>query len=313
MPALLFLGMLSALFFSTTFLLNRMMSLAHGHWVWSASLRYFFMIAMVALVIALWEGVPTLKGVLALFRRFWRFWIVAGSVGFGGFYAFLCYAADFAQGWVVATTWQMTVIASLIVLIAFGKRFAKRIWFFCALILLGVTLVNLASITHFRWDELLKGFLPVLAAAFCYPIGNQLVWEARHRSHAWIVHIDDPLLHNAFHKVLLLSLGSLPFWLILIACTTPPPPSISQILNTASVAFFSGIVATTLFLYARNRAKTSAEIAAVDATQAAEVIFALIGEVLFLEAPMPHWSAFLGIGLVFIGLFFFIVFQKEES
>lgn len=218
MPVLLFLGMLSALFFSTTFLLNRMMSLAHGHWIWSASLRYFFMIAMVALVIVFWEGVPTLKGVLALFRRFWRFWIVAGSIGFGGFYAFLCYAADFAQGWVVATTWQVTVIASLVVLIAFGKRFAKRIWFFCALILLGVTLVNLASITHFNWNELLKGFLPVLAAAFCYPIGNQLVWEAKHQTHSWIPHIDDPLMHNAFHKVLLLSLGSVPFWLVLIVC-----------------------------------------------------------------------------------------------
>jgi hypothetical protein len=36
---LLAIGVLAALFFSSTFLLNRAMSLAGGHWVWSAGLR----------------------------------------------------------------------------------------------------------------------------------------------------------------------------------------------------------------------------------------------------------------------------------
>jgi drug/metabolite transporter (DMT)-like permease len=312
MPVLIALGMLSALFFSSTFILNRLMSLEHGHWVWSASLRYFFMIAMVVAVISLYKGIPTLLGVFKLFRRYWRFWVISGSIGFGGFYSLLCYSADFAQGWVIATTWQFTVIASLFVLMAFGKHFPKRIWFFCLLILAGVGLVNVSSLESFHLEDLLKGALPVLIAAFCYPIGNQLVWEARHHRHARIPHIEDPLLHNPFHKVLLLSLGSLPFWIVLILFTHPPLPSSSQLLSTAMVALLSGIVATTLFLLARNRAKTSSEIAAVDATQASEVVFALLGEMLFLGAPLPSLSAFIGIGCVFTGLFLFIAFQKEE-
>lgn len=312
MPVLIALGMLSALFFSSTFILNRLMSLEHGHWVWSASLRYFFMIAMVTIVIVLLKGMPTLVGVFKLFRRYWRFWIMTGSIGFGGFYSLLCYSSDFAQGWVIATTWQFTVIASLFVLMAFGKHFPKRIWFFCLLILCGVCLVNVASIETLNLEELFKGALPVFIAAFCYPIGNQLVWEAKHHRHRFIPHIEDPLLDHAFHKVLLLSLGSLPFWIVLILLTRPPLPSSSQLFSTAMVAFLSGILATTLFLWTRHRAKTSSEIAAVDATQASEVVFALLGEMLFLEAPLPNAGAFLGIACVFIGLFLFIAFQQKN-
>ena len=313
MPVLIIIGMLSALFFSSTFVLNRLMSLEHGHWIWSASLRYFFMILFVSIVITVWKGLPTLLGIVKLFMRHFVFWTVSGGIGFGGFYSLLCYSADYAQGWVIATTWQFTIIASLFVLMALGKRFPKRIWFFSLLILAGVSLVNLSSAQSFQFEEFTKGIFPVLVAAFCYPIGNQLIWESQHHYHPWIPHIQDPLLRNPFHKVLLLSLGSLPFWLVLILWLHPSPPSSSQTLNTAIVALLSGIVATTLFLLARQKAKTSSEIAAVDATQSSEVIFALLGEVLFLGAPFPSVTAMIGIILVFTGLFFFILFQEPDK
>ncbi len=44
MARLILLGAMAALFFSSTFVLNRAMSLDGGHWVWSASLRYAFML-----------------------------------------------------------------------------------------------------------------------------------------------------------------------------------------------------------------------------------------------------------------------------
>jgi hypothetical protein len=44
MTRLLALGTLAALFFSSTFVLNRSMSLEGGHWVWTASLRYGWML-----------------------------------------------------------------------------------------------------------------------------------------------------------------------------------------------------------------------------------------------------------------------------
>ena len=79
----------------------------------------------------------------------------------------------------------------------------------------------------------------VLVAAFCYPLGNQLVWEAQ-RGRRGLPQIDADLLANSFTKVLLLSIGSLPFWLLLYPCVRPGSPSDGQLLNAALVAVSSG-------------------------------------------------------------------------
>jgi len=313
MPALIALGLLSALFFSSTFVLNRLMSLEGGHWVWSASLRYVFMILFFLIVIRLFQGKKPLQALLKLFLTHWLFWTVAGSIGFGCFYALLCFSANYAPAWVIAATWQLTIIASLFVLMLFGRVFPKRIWIFSTIIVIGVGLINTShTIAHFHFVEFAKGAFPVLIAAFCYPFGNQLVWESKH-GHKYFPKIDSPLLENAFNKVLLLSLGSLPFWCLLVWFINPPSPSMGQVLNTSLVALLSGLVATTLFLLARHRAHTSSELAAVDATQASEVIFALIGEMVFLGAALPNTQAWIGMGLVFVGLGFFIYFQEKAS
>ena len=313
MVALIALGLLSALFFSSTFVLNRLMSLEGGHWVWSASLRYVFMIVFLLIVIRLFQGKKPLSELLKLFREHWLFWTVAGSIGFGCFYALLCFSADYAPGWVIAATWQLTIIASLFVLMLFGRTFPKRIWVFSTIIVIGVGLVNTShTIEHFHFVEFAKGAFPVLIAAFCYPFGNQLVWESKH-GHKHFPKIDSVLLDNAFNKVFLLSLGSLPFWVLLVACIRPSAPTFGQVFNTSLVALLSGLVATTLFLLARHRAHKSSELAAVGATQASEVIFALIGEMLFLGTELPNAQAWIGISLVFIGLGFFIYFQEKKS
>ena len=51
MIRLILLGVLSGAFFSSTFILNEVMSVSGGHWLWSASLRYFFMILFLALIL----------------------------------------------------------------------------------------------------------------------------------------------------------------------------------------------------------------------------------------------------------------------
>lgn len=311
MAALIALGLVSGLFFSSTFVLNRLMSLEGGHWVWSASLRYVFMILFLLIVIRLFQGRKTVVALFKLYVEHWFFWTVAGSIGFGCFYALLCFSADYAPGWVIAATWQLTIIASLFVLMFFGRVFPKRIWVFSTIVVVGVGLINTSHITTFHFVEFAKGAFPVLIAAFCYPFGNQLVWESKH-GHKHFPKIDSPLLENAFNKVLLLSLGSLPFWILLVLFIDPPMPSMGQVLNTSLVALLSGLVATTLFLLARHQAHTSSELAAVDATQSSEVIFALLGEMLFLGTALPNAQAWLGIVLVFIGLGFFIYFQEKE-
>ena len=45
------LGLLSALFFAVTFVFNRLMAIQGGHWIWSASLRFFWMTPILLLLV----------------------------------------------------------------------------------------------------------------------------------------------------------------------------------------------------------------------------------------------------------------------
>jgi drug/metabolite transporter (DMT)-like permease len=309
MIKLLALGIVSGAFFSTTFILNEVMSVAGGHWLWSASLRYGFMMLFLSLIILYNGGLKQFRSVVALFFAHWRFWIVAGGIGFGCFYALICFSADFSPGWVIAATWQFTVVASLFVFLGFGRRFPKRIWLFSALIFFGVLLVNVSHVEGFDLRALLLGGAPVLLAAFCYPFGNQLVWEAKNGDNDKLPKIHSPLLANVFNKVFLMTLGSLPLWFVLILVISPPVPSMIQVVNSSLVALFSGVCATSIFLYARNLAATSNELAGVDATQASEVIFALAGGMLFLHGNIPDFQAIAGIVMIMVGLAFFVKYQ----
>ncbi|WP_163340128.1 multidrug resistance efflux transporter family protein [Desulfopila sp. IMCC35008] len=309
MAKLLLLGVLSGAFFSSTFILNELMSLKGGHWVWSASLRYLFMFLLLTGIALFNGGIQQLSALTRLFNSYWKFWVLTGSIGFGGFYSLICFSADFSPGWVIAATWQFTVVASLFVFMLFGHSFKNRVWLFSLLIFIGVLLVNVSHIEEFSLKALLYGGAPVLLAAFCYPLGNQLVWEASHGGNTRIPDIASPLLENVFNKVLLMTAGSLPLWAVLILTSHPPAPSADQIANTLLVALLSGVFATSLFLFARNLASTPGELAGVDATQASEVIFALLGGILFLGGSTPTVTSITGLILIMAGLILFIRFQ----
>jgi hypothetical protein len=77
------------------------------------------------------------------------------------------------------------------------------------------------------------------------------------------------------------------------------------------VALFSGILATSLFLLARTLARKASELAAVDATQSSEIVFAMIGEILIIDAPLPGGMAWAGVILIFAGLALFMGFQER--
>ncbi|MDK9707208.1 MAG: multidrug resistance efflux transporter family protein [Desulforhopalus sp.] len=305
------IGVMSGLFFSTTFVLNRLMSLQGGHWVWTASLRYAFMLAFMLVGLVVFGKDRLLRELWGLYRRNWLFWTIAGTIGFGLFYACISYSASFAPAWVVATTWQATILATPLVLLAFGKRVPWRALLFSLVIFAGVVLVNVSQAESNLSAELLQGALPVIAAAFCYPIGNQLVWEVRRAVHPRLPRIDSPVLDRPFAGVLLLTLGSIPFWLALVVICQPPPPSAGQVLQTALVALFSGIIATGLFFFARQKARTPYQLSAVDATQGSEAVFALIGEVLFLHAALPTVSGYLGLAMTVVGLFLYLHVQAH--
>lgn len=98
-------------------------------------------------------------------------------------------------------------------------------------------------------------------------------------------------------------------WLVLGVIVQPPAPSVSQITISFLVALMAGVLGTTTFLHARSLAKQPQQLAAVDATQGSEIIFALLGGMLLLHTPMPSGLSFVGIALVIIGL---VLFAKQR-
>lgn len=303
LASLVGLGLLAAALFSATFVLNRAVSLAGGHWAWNAALRYVFMAALFAAWVAVRHGSARLGAVLGLFRRRLGFWLVAGGAGFGVFYAGICYAAGHAPGWIVAATWQLTVLAAPLVQRMFGARVPLHGLAFCLLIVGGVAVLNagplLAGVAP---AEILAGVLPVVVAAFANPVGNQMVNRLRHGGGDGAA-----LVADTPSTVLLLTLGALPVFALLLLVTWPPLPGPGQLAGAAGVALVSGGLATTLFLRARNSTADPFRIAAVDATQAGEVAFALAGEVLFLGASWPDGWGWAGLLAVTAGLAGFVL------
>ena len=313
MLRLILTGSLAALFFSSTFVINRALSLQGGHWAWTSSLRFGFMLIFLVVILLMRDGKKALSDVKDVFLKHGLFWVIAGSIGFGVFYSLITFSSQYAAGWVVATTWQTTILATPIVIALFGRKVPRSGLVFTAIIFLGIILVNIehAALTSVR--EVLFSALPVLIAAFAYPIGNQLVWESRMGHHPRMPHIQHPILDNAFARVLLLTLGSLPFWAGLLLFTSPPPPSSDQLVSTALVALLSGVIATTLFLYARHLSHQPYEVAAVDSTQSLEVVFSLLGEIIFLGGTLPGWIGLAGILLTILGLVAYISFQSKTT
>ena len=155
---ILFIGLLSALFFSSTFILNRYIAIEGGHWFWSATLRYIYMVLILVVGFIIFKGYAYFKNLMIDFFRNFLFWSFSGSIGFGIFYALICYVSDSSPAWVVATTWQFTIIASLIVLSFFGRKIPSSIYFSILIIFTGILVVNFAFINI--------GFFTVLLLLF---------------------------------------------------------------------------------------------------------------------------------------------------
>lgn len=303
MVRLILLGLLSSAFFSATFILNRAMSLSGGHWAWSSSLRFAHMFFLLIILIVITKGTDHLLDAINVFIKNIKFWFFAGSIGFGIFYSMLCYAADHAPGWVVAGTWQFTVIATPIVLFLFKEKVPRRGIFFSVLIFIGILLIQFyKGERQFVTAHLIYGVIPVVVAAFAYPMGNQLLNFAKHGNHSYIPHIDDSVLQNAPTCVLLMTMGSIPFWILLVLISNPPPPLKSQILHTGIVAISSGIIATSIFYKARNSTTSPYAISAIDATQSGEVVFSLVGEILLLNGAFPGLIGNIGIIIIVVGI-----------
>lgn len=287
----LWYGILGALFFAFTFIFNRSMNLSGGSWMWSASLRYLFSLPMLAVLV--WRK-GELAGVLSAIKKAPLTWLIWSTVGFGLFYGPLSLASIYGESWFVAATWQITILAGLLLSPLFGQRVPGKQLLMKLVILLGIILIQIPYFGSGLGNGVVRASLLILLAAFAYPLGNRKM----------MVHCKEDQLSTT-QRVFGMTLMSTPFWLLLsvFAGVDAGLPSGGQILQSLIVAVFSGVVATLLFFEATNLVKHNhKQLAVVEATQAGEVLFTLLGGCFFLGDSLPSLLGFLGIAIVTIGI-----------
>ncbi|RDW19818.1 DMT family transporter [Oceanobacillus chungangensis] len=286
------IGILGALFFSVTFVLNRSMVLEGGSWVWSASLRYIFMLPILFIIVGYKRNVMP---VILHMKNKPIPWLIWSTVGFGLFYAPLTFASIYGPDWLVAATFQITIIAGSLLVPFLNKGNKQRIpmqsVFISLIILAGVFIMQFEHASSVPIMNVILCVIPLIITAFAYPLGNRKMMEL----------VGSEL--NTFQRILGMTIASLPFWMILsiYGVSAHGLPSVNQLIQTFIVAVSSGVIATALFFYATEIVRNNTQkLAGVVATQSGEVVFALIGEILILSAPLPSLLSFAGIGLVII-------------
>ncbi len=293
------IGIVASLFFAVTFILNHAMEMQGGSWLWSASLRYFFMLPFLLIIVFYRRGFSQLSNEIKAQPTAWLLW---SFVGFVLFYAPLTYAAAFGPGWLVSGTWQFTIVAGvllapLFITVIAGKKVRQKIPFISLLIscviLVGILLIQIPQAQSVSFKSLMLGILPVIVAAFAYPLGNRKMMDVCGGR------ID------TFQRVLGMTIASMPAWIIMAiyALFTVGLPSTGQLFQSLLVGISSGVIATILFFIATDRVKDhQGKLAAVEATQSTEILFVIIGEVILLGIPFPNSIALAGLGVIIVGM-----------
>ncbi|MFJ7668675.1 multidrug resistance efflux transporter family protein [Lysinibacillus sp. NPDC097195] len=293
------LGIIASLFFAVTFIFNHAMELQGGSWLWSASLRYFFMLPFLLVIVFYRKGFSQLTKEMKNKPVAWLLW---SFVGFVLFYAPLTFAAAFGPGWLVSGTWQFTIVAGvllapLFVSVIAGKTVRQKIplisFLISCVILVGILLIQIPQAQSVTSKNLVLGILPVVIAAFAYPLGNRKMMEICGGR------ID------TFQRVLGMTVASMPAWIVmaLYAVLTVGLPSLNQVLQSLLVGISSGVIATILFFIATDRVREhQGKLAAVEATQSTEILFVIVGEVLLLGIAFPDPIALAGLGVIIVGM-----------
>ena len=290
MKKALLLGIAGSFFFAFTFVLNRSMHLTGGSWIWSASLRYLFTLPILALITAKQHGFRHIHQVIKKDLAKWMIW---STVGFGLFYAPLSYAGDYGESWLIAASWQLTIVMGVLMSPLFHKRVPIKNLLASCLILTGVFLLQVHNLTRLDFRLTLMTLLPILIAAVSYPLGNRKMMEVSKEQVSTV------------ERTYGMTLCSLPFWILLsiFGLAKVGVPSTNQTLQVFLVAVFSGVVATLLFFKATDLVKANQkQLAVVESTQSGEVLFTLVGGVVFLGDAMPGSTGIAGILLIAFGM-----------
>ena len=294
------LSLLSALFFTATYVFNRAAAVEGGHWAWTAALRYLFMLPLLLLLMAWQGGVAPVARAIRAAPGAWLLW---SGIGFVLFYMLLSYAAASGPSWLIAASFQTTVVAGMLCAPLLyddaRARIPRAALGVGVLIIAGVLLMQFG---HARGTLDTKGWIALLcvvASAFAYPLGNR----------GLLLHLERRGIElNATQRVFGLTLASQPAWLALAAWAwlQAGPPSASQLWLALGVAVSAGVIATILFFQATGMVRDNATaLGAAEAMQAAEVVFAMLLGVAFLGEAWPRGQALVGAALVVAGIVLF--------
>jgi drug/metabolite transporter (DMT)-like permease len=302
------IALLSALFFTLTYVLNRAVVSGGGHWQWAVILRYLITLPLLAVVLPFQGGLGALPREMRGHARQWLTW---SSVGFVLFGVPLTWAASSGPSWLVAGSFQTTVLAGPL-LAPFIYRDERARWHVAALsigvlIVAGVMLLQFGH-SHGALDAsawLAMG--AVVFAAFAYPLGNRMILLHLERTGTRL---------GAVQRVFGMTLASWPLWLLLAGVTwlTIGPPSLREALLAGGVALSSGVIATVLFFHATEMVgRQPTALAGVEAMQAAELLFATVIGVIFLHEAVPGPTAALGAVAIMVGIALFAWVSGREG
>lgn len=290
MKRALFFGLSASLFFAFTFIFNRSMNLGGGYWLWGAALRYIFMLPILWLIV--WKQ-NRLRETIHEIKEAPARWLLWSTVGFGLFYMPLSMASVYGESWFVAATWQVTIVAGVLLTPLFGKKIPARNLAFSMVILAGIFLLQMSHLKTMKTEGLLAALILIIIAGFSYPLGNRKMLQ-----------YSSPEM-TTIQRVFGMTLCSMPFWLLCAgyALVTHGLPGSGQLVQSLVIAVFSGVIATLLFFEATNMVRQDLkQLAVIEATQAGEVLFTLLGGILFLGDPMPSAAGFAGILIIVTGM-----------
>jgi hypothetical protein len=136
----------------------------------------------------------------------------------------------------------------------------------------------------------------VLVSAAAYPLGNRKMMLALEERGLVL----DPMV-----RLTAMLLGSLPAWFLIsgYGYASGAVPTSGQFLQAGIIGISSGIIATVLFFAATDlMQRDPVGLAAVEATQAAEVPFALGLEIVILGAALPTPLGGVGLAVIVLGI-----------
>jgi drug/metabolite transporter (DMT)-like permease len=307
------IALLSALFFTCTYVLNRAAATDGGHWAWTAALRYLITLPIMLLVMP-WQG--GVKPVWRAIRAHPGPWLLWSGIGFVLFYLLLSFAAASGPSWLIAGTFQLTVIAGMLCApflyrSSDGSDARARIPLPALaagiVVICGVLLMQIGHsgghLDHDAWIALVA----VAVSAFAYPLGNR----------GLLLHLERAGIDlNATQRVFGMTLASQPLWWVVAASAyaLAGAPPVGQVGFAGGVALGAGVIATILFFQATGMVRNDpTALAAAEAMQAAEILFATLIGVMWLGEAWPQGHSLWGAFIIFIGIVAFSIVAARAA